>query len=70
MILLVTSHANGKLAKASYELAGAARASGREGPVTALVLGSGVAQVAQVASEAARIADQVLVAVLPGTGPL
>jgi electron transfer flavoprotein alpha subunit len=63
MILLVTSHANGKLAKASYELAGAARASGREGPVTALVLGS---EVAQVAAEAARIADQVLVADQPG----
>jgi electron transfer flavoprotein alpha subunit len=61
MILLVTSHANGKLAKASYELAGAARASGREGPITAL--GSGVAAVA---AEAARIADQVLVADHPG----
>jgi electron transfer flavoprotein alpha subunit len=59
MILWIASHANGKLTKASYELAGAARACGREGPVIALVLGSGVAQVA---AEAARIADQVLVA--------
>ncbi len=62
MILLVTSHVNGKLTKASYELASVARASGREGPVTALVLGSGVAQVA---AEAAGIADQVLVADQP-----
>jgi len=62
MILLVTSHANGKLTKATYELAGAARAIGREGPITALVLGSGVSQVA---AEAAKIAEQVLVADRP-----
>jgi electron transfer flavoprotein alpha subunit len=62
MILLVMSHANGKLAKVSYELAGAARGCGREGPITALVLGNAVAEVV---AEAATIADQVLVADQP-----
>lgn len=62
MILLVATHANGKLTKASYELAGAARGIGREGPIAALVLGSGVSQIA---AEAALIADQVLVADQP-----
>jgi electron transfer flavoprotein alpha subunit len=62
MILLVVPHAEGKIGKAAYELATAARNVGREGPVIALVLGSGVAAVA---AEAARIADQVLVADLP-----
>jgi electron transfer flavoprotein alpha subunit len=62
MILLVVPHAEGKISKAAYELVTAARNIGREGPVIALVLGSGVAAVAAVA---ARIADQVLVADLP-----
>ncbi len=58
MILIVAEHTNGKLSKSAYELATAARGLGREGGVTALVLGSGVASVAA----AALIADQVLVA--------
>jgi len=62
MILVVAEHVNGKLSKSSYELTGAARAIGREGPVTLLILGSNVASVA---TEATRIADQVLVADLP-----
>jgi len=62
MILLVVPHAEGKIAKAAYELAAAARNIGRAGPVTALVLGDGVAAVA---ADAARLADQVLVADLP-----
>ena len=57
MILFVAEHANGKLSKSAYELATAARGLGR-GDVAALVLGSGVANVA---SAAALIADQVLV---------
>lgn len=59
MILFVVEYANGKISKSAYELASAARELGREGPVTALVLGSNVAAVA---SQAALIADQVLVA--------
>jgi electron transfer flavoprotein alpha subunit len=62
MILLVVPHVDGKIAKAAYELAAAARNIGRTGPVTALVLGSAVAAVA---AEAARIADQVLIADRP-----
>jgi electron transfer flavoprotein alpha subunit len=62
MILLVMSHSNGRLAKVSYELAGAAQGIEKEGPSTALVIGSGVGQVA---CEAARIADRVLVADKP-----
>jgi electron transfer flavoprotein alpha subunit len=62
MILVVVEHANGKVSKSTYELATAAREIGREGPVTALVLGSGVASIA---AEAAFLADQVLVADLP-----
>jgi electron transfer flavoprotein alpha subunit len=62
MILLVVPHAEGRIGKAAYELATAARIMGREGPVTALVLGNGVATLA---AKAARIADQVLVADLP-----
>jgi electron transfer flavoprotein alpha subunit len=58
MILLVMSHSNGRLAKASYELAGAAQQIERDGSRTALVMGNGVGQAA---SEAARIADRVLV---------
>jgi electron transfer flavoprotein alpha subunit len=58
MILLVMTYSNGRLAKASYELATAAQHLVREGKRTALVIGSGIDQVA---SEAACIADQVLV---------
>ena len=59
MILIVAEHASGALSKSAYELVTAARALKREGGVAALVLGSGVAQVA---ASAALIADQVLVA--------
>lgn len=70
MILLVVEHvgehegehAGGKVAKSAYELAAAAKALGREGPIAALVLGSGVASVA---NEAAVLAEQVLVADRP-----
>ncbi len=58
MILFVAEHANGKLSKSAYELATTASGLKREGGVTALVLGSGVAAVA---AAAALIADQVLV---------
>lgn len=59
MILVVVEYANGKISKSTYELVQAARDLTRDEPLTALVLGSGVAEVA---SAAARIADQVLVA--------
>ena len=59
MILLVAEHARGKLSKSTCEMATCARQLGREGPVTALVLGSGVAAIA---NEVALLADQVLVA--------
>ncbi len=59
MILVVAEHASGKLARSTLELVSAARGAGREGPVTVLVLGQGVAGVA---NEAAAVADQVLVA--------
>lgn len=59
MILMVVEHANGRLRKSAYEMATCARQLNREGPVTALVLGSGVAAIA---NEAAFLADQVLVA--------
>ncbi len=62
MILLLVEHAGGKVSKSTYELVTCARQSGREGPVTALVLGSGVAAVA---AEVARAVDQVLVADRP-----
>lgn len=62
MILIVAEHAGGKLAKSTLEMVTAARESGREGPVTVLVLGQGVAEVA---TAAAAVADQVLVADLP-----
>jgi electron transfer flavoprotein alpha subunit len=62
MILLVVEHANGKVSKSTYEMVTVARESGREGPVTALVLGSAVAAVA---AEIASAVDQVLVADLP-----
>ncbi|GGN31525.1 electron transfer flavoprotein subunit alpha/FixB family protein [Deinococcus daejeonensis] len=63
MILIVAEHTAGKLAKATLEMVTAARESGREGPITLLVLGQNVAAVA---TEAAAVADQVLVADLPG----
>jgi electron transfer flavoprotein alpha subunit len=59
MILIVVEHVDGKLSKSAYELVTAARAMRQEGPVTALVLGSGVAAVA---AAVALVADQVLVA--------
>jgi electron transfer flavoprotein alpha subunit len=59
MILIVAEHANGKLSKSAYELVTAARGLKREGGVTALVLGSGVASAA---AAAALVVDQVLVA--------
>lgn len=59
MILLVVEHSSGKVSKSTYELVTCARQIGREGPVTALVLGHNVAAVA---SEIARAVDQVLVA--------
>ena len=62
MILIVAEHAGGKLAKSTLEMVTAALESGREGPVTLLVLGQGTAEVA---NAAAAVADQVLVADLP-----
>jgi electron transfer flavoprotein alpha subunit len=62
MILIVVEHANGKLSKSTYEITQAARDLGREGPITLLILGSGVAAVA---TQAALLADQVLVADTP-----
>jgi electron transfer flavoprotein alpha subunit len=62
MILMVVEHADGKVSKSTFEMATAGRAIGREGPLTALVLGSGVASVA---AEASLIADQVLIADRP-----
>jgi electron transfer flavoprotein alpha subunit len=62
MILIVTEHANGKLSKSSAEMTQAARDLGREGPITLLVLGSGVTSIA---TQAALLGDQVLVADLP-----
>jgi electron transfer flavoprotein alpha subunit len=62
MILVVAEYVNGKLSKSSYEMTQAARDSGREGPVALLVLGSGIATIA---TQAATIADQVLVADVP-----
>jgi electron transfer flavoprotein alpha subunit len=59
MILMVVEHANGKASKSTYEMATCARELGREGPVAALVLGSGIAAVA---NEVALLVDQVLVA--------
>ena len=58
MILIVAEHSAGRLVKATLEMVSAARTSGREGPVTLLVLGQNVAAVA---TEAAKYADQVLV---------
>ncbi len=62
MILLVVEHADGKVSKSSREMIAAARALRREGPITALVLGSAVAAIA---AEVAFSVDQVLVADMP-----
>jgi electron transfer flavoprotein alpha subunit len=62
MILVVVEYANGKVSKSTWEMITAARESGREAPVTALVLGSNIAAIA---AEVARAVDQVLVADLP-----
>jgi electron transfer flavoprotein alpha subunit len=62
MILIVVEHADGKVSKSTYELVTAARGVHRDGGVTALVLGNSVATIA---SEAALVADQVLVADSP-----
>ena len=58
MILIVAEHAGGKLSKSTAEMTRAAQEMGRQGPVTILVLGSGIASVA---AQAALLADQVLV---------
>lgn len=65
MILIVAEHDGQRLRKSAFELMSAARATGREGPLTLLVLGSGVSAVAD---EAAGIAEQVLVGDLPELG--
>jgi electron transfer flavoprotein alpha subunit len=62
MILLVVEHSGGKLSKSTLEMTTAARGLGREGPITLLVLGSGIGSVAE---QAAGLADQVLVADKP-----
>jgi electron transfer flavoprotein alpha subunit len=62
MILVVVEHASGRVSKSTWEMVTAARESGREAPVTALVLGSNIAPIA---AEIARAVDQVLVADLP-----
>ncbi len=62
MILIVAEYAAGKLSKSTLEMVHAAQQSGREGPITLLVLGSNVASIA---TEAAAYAEQVLVADLP-----
>ncbi len=59
MILIVVEHASGKVSKSTYEMVTCARELGREGPVAALVLGSGTVTVA---NEVALLVDQVLVA--------
>ena len=45
MILAVVEYSNGKVSKSTLEMTTAARGIGREGPITLLVLGSGVASV-------------------------
>jgi electron transfer flavoprotein alpha subunit len=62
MILVVAEHTSGKLSKSAYELTEAARQLKREGPITLLVLGH---QVAEAATAAATLGDQVLVADTP-----
>lgn len=62
MILVVAEYANGTVSKSTRELIAAARASGVDGPIAALVLGSGIAAIA---NQAATLAEQVLVADRP-----
>jgi electron transfer flavoprotein alpha subunit len=62
MILLVAEYSQGKVSKSTKEMVTAARGMGPEGPITLLVLGNGVASVAE---DAALFADQVLVADKP-----
>lgn len=62
MILVVAEHMDGKLSKSTSEMTQAARDLSREGPVTLLVIGSNVAAVA---TGAALLGDQVLVADTP-----
>ena len=62
MILVVVEQNEGKLSKSTAEMVQAARTMGREGPITLLVLGSGVARVA---TQAATLGDQVLVVDTP-----
>jgi electron transfer flavoprotein alpha subunit len=62
MILIVTEHGGSKLSKSTYEMTQAARELKREGPITLLVLGSGIAAIA---NQAALLGDQVLVADSP-----
>ena len=62
MILIVAEHAAGKLSKSTLEMVSAARELKREGGVTILVIGSGVASVA---TDATKVSDQVLVADMP-----
>ena len=57
MILLVMTQSNGKLSKATYEIASAAQHISKSGKRIALVIGSGIDAVA---SEASGIADEVL----------
>jgi electron transfer flavoprotein alpha subunit len=59
MILIVVEHVDGKLSRSAYEMVTCARQLEQQGPVTALVLGSGVGSVA---TEVALAVDQVLVA--------
>lgn len=63
MILVVASSAKGHLSKSTRELVSVARQFAAEDSVAILVLGSGVDEIA---NEAARIGDQVLVADHPG----
>ena len=62
MILVSVEQNDGKLSRSTLEMFTAARTCGREGEVTALVLGE---HVEAAAAEAARYADQVLVGDLP-----
>lgn len=62
MILVVASHAEGRLQKVTYELVTAARAVAGADPVALLVLGD---KVDAVAAEATRLTEQVLVAAQP-----
>jgi electron transfer flavoprotein alpha subunit len=64
MILVLADQSKGKLTKSTLEVIAAARSLPQDGGVTVLVLGSG-SSVAAVATEAARFADQVLVADSP-----